>query len=369
MPATPHHDTGMHVGAAIICQNPERWLSDYEVYKHERLLADLVEPLGFDSIWAVEHHFTDYTMVPDVLQFLTYMAGRTSRLQLGSMVVVLPWHDPMRVAEQIALLDNLSDGRLILGLGRGAGQVEFEGFRVPMGESRQRFIEAAELVLTGLERGYCEYQGEFLYQPRKAIRPAPFKSFKGRTYAAAVSPESSEIMAKLGLGILIIPQKPWEHVASELETYRSVYRQVQGTEAPAPIAGAWVFCDENPVRAEEMARTYIGNYWKSVIQHYNLSGEHFAQTTGYEFYGKMARQVAKAGADGTADFFMNLQVWGTPEECYDKILDIRSKVGNDSFVGVFSYGGMPYEEAERSLRLFAGAVRPELHKLGMQAPA
>ena len=117
----------MHVGMAAVFQNPQQRRPDREVYRDELRLADLAEPLGFESIWGVEHHFTDYTMCPDVLQFLTYMAGRTRRAQLGSMVVVLPWHDPMRVAEQTAMLDTIADGRLILGLGRGAGKVEFDG--------------------------------------------------------------------------------------------------------------------------------------------------------------------------------------------------------------------------------------------------
>jgi len=73
-----------------------------------RILEDLVEPLGFDSVWGVEHHFTDYTMCPDVLQYLTWIAARTTRVQIGSMVVVLPWHDPLRVAEQICMLDAMS---------------------------------------------------------------------------------------------------------------------------------------------------------------------------------------------------------------------------------------------------------------------
>src|SRR6202008_4290612 len=107
---------------------------DREVYRNELKLADLAEPLGFQSIWGVEHHFTEYTMCPDVLQFLAYMAGRTSRLQLGSVVVVLPADDPVRGAEHIAMPDTLSGGRVILGLGRGLGRVEFEGYRVPMGE-------------------------------------------------------------------------------------------------------------------------------------------------------------------------------------------------------------------------------------------
>ena len=139
----------MQVGMATIFQNPENQISDGEVYRNELRLANLAEPLGFDSIWGVEHHFTDYTMCPDVLQFLTYVAGRTQRAQIGSMVVVLPWHDPMRAAEEISMLDNISDGRLVLGLGRGAGKIEFDGFRLPMDESRPRFVECAEMVLTG----------------------------------------------------------------------------------------------------------------------------------------------------------------------------------------------------------------------------
>src|SRR5438034_7402534 len=233
----------MHVGMAAVFQDPDRRLTDHEVYRQDLRLADLAEPLGYESVWGVEHHFTDYTMCPDVLQFLTYVAGRTQRAQLGSMVVVLPWHDPMRVAEEVAMLDNISEGRLILGLGRGAGKVEFDGFRLPMDESRERFVESAEMLLRGLESGVCEHDGTVVKPPRSAIRPAPFKSFRGRTYAAAVSPESVPVMAKLGVGILIIPQKPWKEVARELQTYRSIYRDVNGVEAPPPVSAGWTFCD------------------------------------------------------------------------------------------------------------------------------
>src|SRR5512134_3289492 len=137
----------MRIGAATIFQNLGRPVSDREVYQRELRLADLVEQRGFDSLWSVEHHFTDYTMVPDVAQFLAYMAGRTKRIGLGSMVIVLPWHDPVRVAEEICMLDILCEGRLIVGIGRGAGRVEFEGMRIPQEESRDRFVEASEIVL------------------------------------------------------------------------------------------------------------------------------------------------------------------------------------------------------------------------------
>jgi alkanesulfonate monooxygenase SsuD/methylene tetrahydromethanopterin reductase-like flavin-dependent oxidoreductase (luciferase family) len=354
----------MHVGTAVIFQNPHDRRPDHAIYAEELALIDLAEPLGFESAWGVEHHFTDYTMCPDVLQYLTWVAARTRTIQVGSMVVVLPWHDPMRVAEQITMLDAMSGGRLVLGIGRGLGRVEFDGFRVPMDEARGRFVESAEMLLTGLETGYCEYDGRYVRQPRRAIRPAPFKSFRGRTYAAAVSAESMPIVAKLGAGVLIIPQKPWETMERELAEYRRVYREVNAADAPPPVLAGWTFVDEDAGRAREMAVRYIGGYWETVMRHYELVGDHLAKTVGYEYYAKLQEIAsAKGGNDALTEFFLDLQVWGTPEQCVDKIVDIRRRTGCETYVGVFSYAGMPIAEAERNMRLFARAVKPRLQAL------
>ena len=350
----------MHVGVGTIFQNPGKTRTDQEVYENDLRLADLVEPLGFDSIWTVEHHFTDYTMCPDPFQFLTWMAARTEHIQLGSMVVVLPWHDPMRVAEQVSMIYNMSGCRLILGMGRGAGRIEFDGFGVPMNESRERFVESAEMLLKGLEQGYCEYNGKFVKQRKADIRPAPFKSFKGRTYAAAVSPESSKIMAELGVGLLIIPQKPWKEVDRELANYREIYREVNGTNAPAPILAGWTFCDEDGERAREMAKKYIGGYFHTVLEHYEFAKKPLNDTKGYEYYGNIAAKIAQYGEDGFIEFFMNLQIFGTPDECYNRIIEFSERTGAERFVGVFSYSGMPWEESERNMRLFSEKVLPRL---------
>ena len=353
----------MHVGMGVIFQGAGEGRTDRNVYRNELRLGDLAEPLAFESLWGVEHHFTEYTMCPDVLQYLTYFAGRTHKIQLGSMVVVLPWHDPMRVAEQVVMLDHFSNGRFILGIGRGLGRVEFEGFGVNQEESRERFTESAQMILEGLEHGYCEFDGKFVKQVRRDLRPRPFKSFRGRSYAAAVSPESSIIMAKLGIGILIIPQKPWEMVAKELADYRRTFHEVNGTDAPPPICAGWTFCDENADRAQELAYRYIGGYWKTVVKHYELIGDHLTKMKGYESYAEMQLKAsAPGGVDAMTEFFMNLQVWGTPEQCYEKILDIQRRTGAEAFSAVFSYAGMPYDIAEANMRLFATEVMPELKK-------
>jgi alkanesulfonate monooxygenase SsuD/methylene tetrahydromethanopterin reductase-like flavin-dependent oxidoreductase (luciferase family) len=345
----------------LIFQGRQDGVDDRTVYQRELALGDLAEPLGFDSIWGVEHHFTDYTMCPDVLQYLTYFAARTKNIQLGSMVVVLPWHDPMRVAEQVSMLDHMSNGRFILGLGRGLGRVEFEGFGVNQEDSREFFTGAAQMLIQGLESGTCEFNGRLVKQARRDIRPRPFKSFRGRTYAAAVSPESSAIMARLGIGLLIIPQKPWEAVEKELSDYRTVYREVNGSEAPAPINAGWVICDEDEGRAREMAVRHIGAYWHSVVKHYELKGTHLQTMKGYESYSAMQAAINEpGGVDAMVEFFLGLQIWGTPEQCYDKIVNCTNRCGADSFSAVFSYGDMPYDYAEKNVRTFAREVMPRL---------
>ncbi len=354
----------MHVGLSVIFQNPGRTRPDHEVYAAELRLARQAEPLGFDSVWSVEHHFTDYTMCPDVMQFLTYMAGCTEKIQLGSMVCVLPWHDPLRVAEQVSMLDALSGGRVIFGMGRGTGRVEFEGFGVEMPEARSRFAESADMILTGLEQGFVEYDGEFIRQPRVDLRPRPYSSFRGRTYAAAISPESAEIMARMGVGLLIIPQKPWKVHRAELATYREIYREANGEEPPPPYCAGWTFVDESADRAEELARTYIGGYWNSVVKHYEFDQDHLSTTPGYEFHGQMyERLTAPGGVETMTEFFLGLQVWGTPEQVCDKIVTIQDNTHNDAYIAVCSYAGMPDDEAERNLHLFARSVLPELKKL------
>ena len=137
----------MHTGLSLVFQNLDGRLTDAEVYQHELGLAARAEDVGFNSVWTPEHHFSDYQLTPNVPQFLSWVAGRTSTVKLGTMVTVLPWHDPVRVTENFSLLDHLSGGRAMLGLGRGLGRIEFDGFRVEMGESRRRFTEYTEAIL------------------------------------------------------------------------------------------------------------------------------------------------------------------------------------------------------------------------------
>src|SRR5512132_4402783 len=160
----------MKVGIALNMLTKEG-RSDADVLGEHMAMGDLAEPLGFDSLFALEHHFTGYAMSPAPLQLLSYYAGRTRRIMLGTAVIVLPWHYPVRVAEQIALLDVISGGRCLFGFGRGAASVEYAGFRIPMEEARPRFVEAAKIIVTALTNDSFEREGEFFKIPRTSIRP------------------------------------------------------------------------------------------------------------------------------------------------------------------------------------------------------
>ena len=126
-------------------------------------------------------------------QLLAYYAGRTKRIQLGTSVIVLPWHDPIRVAEQIALLDILCGGRCLFGFGRGAASVEYEGFRIPMDEARPRFIEGAEIIQRALTQESFEYPRRVLPDP--AHRDPPARRSRTRN-GASTAPRSVRIRSR-----------------------------------------------------------------------------------------------------------------------------------------------------------------------------
>src|SRR5690349_775183 len=138
---------------------------DAQVWDEEIKLARLADKLGFDAVWSVEHHFGDYSFCPDNLQVMAYLAG-VCACDLGTAAVILPWHDPLRVAEQVLALDQLSGGRLRFGIGRGLARREFAAFRTTMDESRERFDEAAPMILAALRTGFIEGNGKFYPQPR-----------------------------------------------------------------------------------------------------------------------------------------------------------------------------------------------------------
>jgi len=353
----------VQVGLLLIFQNYQGRADDAAMVRDQMRLADLAEPLGYDALWPPEHHFTDYSACPDNVAFLTWLAGRTERLRLGTGAVIVPWNDPLRVAERIVLLDHLSNGRALLGLGRGLARVEYRAFGIDMDESRARFDEAARMIVDAVETGWIEGQGPCYPQPRTEIRPRPLRSFRDRLYAVGMSPDSVVQAAALGARLMTFSQQPWElYAQGALARYREAWAARFEAPPPPPLTGDLLFCDDDPARAEALAFEYMSAYFLSIVHHYELLSDHFRALPGYQMYADAAAAFRAVGVETAVRSYCGVQTWGTPAQILEKLRWRRELLGDFELALIPQYGGMPVEVAERSIRRFAEAVLPALRR-------
>ena len=350
----------MNVGVELIFQNTHEGMTDEEMFLNECRVAELCEEVGFDSVWPVEHHFRDYAMCPDNTQFLAWLAGRTKRIKVATGAVILPWNDPLRVAEKMVVLDHLSGGRALFGMGRGLSRREYGGFDIDMNEARGRFDEAARMILAALENGYIEGDGPYYKQPRIDIRPRPSRSFKDRIYAVAVSVESVPSVAAIGARMMFFTQYEAEKHKPGVDEYRRLYREAHQKDAGPIVTVGFMYCDEDAGRAEEMAHKHMGNYFDALMHHYELDGQHFSDTKGYKGYAQAASMLRSVGMDAARKAFVEAQDFGTPQQILDRIERRANVLGPIEISCCTSYGALPYADVEKSMRLFAKKVIPEL---------
>jgi alkanesulfonate monooxygenase SsuD/methylene tetrahydromethanopterin reductase-like flavin-dependent oxidoreductase (luciferase family) len=338
-------------------------LTDYQVLEQELAIALRAEELGFDYLLSPEHHFVDYSIAPDPLQFLSYVAAKTERIGLVSGAVILPWNDPMRVAERASLLDFMSDGRLVLGFGRGLARVEYEHFGIDMGEARGRFDEAAPMIVDALKTGFMSGPGPFYPHEKTPIRPNAARSFDGRIVSVAKSDESARAAADIGAGLMFIVQKPVEEHLPMVNIYRDRYREVHGVEAPPPWLIDFSYVHEDAAEAERVALEYMQRYYVTVLTHYEYGGTHLATTKGYESYAAGAKLVQELGLEESARRFVSINNYGTPDQVIERVRARRAVLGD--YVALFgvSFGGLEYDKVYDSCTLLGEKVLPAIQAM------
>lgn len=377
---------GMSTGFANHAQIPDRQFVDEEM---KQILYG--EELGFDSIFITEHHFSAYSIAPSPVQYLTWLAGKTRHMRLGTSVIVVPWHDPIRIAEEIAVLDHLSGGRAIIGFGRGLGRMEYEGFKVDQARAREIFDEVVPLVLKALETGYIE-GGETLQIPRREIRPAPLRSLTGRAFIAAGTDASMISGARMGLGRLYLGQPNVSAAAqaakenggkeafspfapAEVAEKRVEKPLPNGTYAPdGPWDQAWkesfpdvpptapmvlnlVVIDESRDRAEEKARKYSELNFKWVAKNYSIT-ESFENLKGYEQYKHL--NMTQEQVDEAAKHAFHSTILGTPQDVLEQMERSLTDLNPQGFAPTLWMGGMPHDEAMTAVKLFADKCLAEV---------
>lgn len=342
-------------------------IPDSLVWAENLHLLGLVEELGYDKCWLVEHHLTPYAMVPNPLQALSYLAGATRRIGFGTMVVVLPWHDPLRVAEEITLLQYFAGDRdLAIGVGRGVARREFAGLNIAMDESRGRFNESVEVIKLAISQPSFSYEGEHFRYPQVELRPHPRDpgALLESLYCAWGSRASVPIAAAYGLKPLIIAQKPWVLYRDELEAFAAVARE-HGHQPAPPIVVVVCYCTETPESERADGERWMREFADGAVRNYELGGDHFSAVKGYEHYADPAQILAGASSDTYVDH----HVLGSPDECLEQIRRIVDITEPSEIVLVMRFGTMPVENAERSMRLVAEHVLPALHELTGPATA
>jgi len=355
----------MKVGLLMVFQNFQDRITDTEAYRRDIHLAGLAEPLGFDTLSAVEHHFWNYAMSPDNTEFLAYMAARTERIRLLTGAIILPWHShPVRAVERMILLDHLSRGRALIGIGRGLARREYEAFGIDMNEARDRFDEAAEMILRGLETGVVEGNGPYYPQKPIQVRPGNYDGaapWRERFYAVGMSSDSVPVVARLGAKMMSFAQKPWKEMTGHFARYRELFAEHHPDRAiPAAVGVDFLCCDESADRAEALSREHMANYYVTVLEHYEMTSTHFSQMKGYGDYATGAAALREAGMESAANAFVDINTWGTPVQILEGLEQRQRDIGDFDLTVQVSYGGMTHENAEKSMRLFAEKVLPEV---------
>lgn len=335
---------------------------DWEAMRGTIRLGDLVEPLGFDSLWTSEHFGTPYGMVPNPLQFLAFWAGRTKRVDLGTLVVVLPWWNPVRLAHDVAFLDNLMDGReLRFGIGRGVSRDEFNALGVPQDEARERVAEMLDILNLALNNERFSYDGAIFKIPETSIRPQwRTPNLTNCLMGAATGPESMEVIASRGLKQLFATGAPVHQVGESVRQFNTI-RAKNGFAPVQPTVYMWGYCTPDADEAQEVLETNFKRYTEEAADHYGFNDpKRFEGVKGYERYDQQAK-AGEGGATGPRSIeFSKLQFIGTPQKILENAHELQLRTSAEEVVVIFHYGGISDVKAERSMRLFARDVLPAL---------
>lgn len=370
----------MRVGATLINQNYDDWdryeaeergedvparpvKADSEVFNEEINIARIADETGFDSLWTIEHHFTPYTMVTNPMQYLTYIAGITERIDLGTMVNVLPWHNPVQVAEAVIMLDTfLGEGReMICGVGRGLGRREYEGLSIDQAEARIRFDESIQVLRQLLATGVCNFDGDHFQIDNLRLRPQPDRDLSGNLWGAGGTDDSVAIIAKHDVKPLCIPTTSLGLSLETAQKHARLHREAGYAPSKTKLA-LWTYCAETEDQAQRDAERYMVEYTDSALRHYELLGSHLGDIKGYESYGAMQTALREDSSPFRRGFY-DTHPWGTPDKIIKEATELANSFGTDEIIFLFKYGSMPIEVAEKSMRLFAKEVIPALHEL------
>jgi alkanesulfonate monooxygenase SsuD/methylene tetrahydromethanopterin reductase-like flavin-dependent oxidoreductase (luciferase family) len=336
-------------------------------HRHEDIIRDELtqvewsEELGFDEVWFTEHHFIDYGLSVDPATLASAAASRTQRVRIGLAAAILPFHHPLRLAEQMALVDIISEGRLDVGVGRGNRLAEFAGYRVPQQESRERFDETVEVMQRAWTEERFSYHGRFFAFDDVRVIPKPVQRPHPPLYQVCVTKDGIENTALRGWPMLnSVLFGPVDQLLANRDTYVNTLEKAGRTpEEVAGLLARWgvsrqIYVADTDARALEEAKAaelwYQESFRRFVIPD-RIDDAHPTLQPGFR---AMAERLGKVTWD---NLVTETLAFGSPDTVARHIEYMRS-IGVGQVLCWMNFGGLPQAKIRRSMELFAREVMP-----------
>jgi alkanesulfonate monooxygenase SsuD/methylene tetrahydromethanopterin reductase-like flavin-dependent oxidoreductase (luciferase family) len=340
---------GVRFGLFFLMQRDPHW-SEQAVYEAELAQMELAEGLGFESVWIAEHHFSDYGLCPVPPVLAAHVAARTHTLRVGMGVSLLPLYNPVMLAEQLAVLDQVSGGRLDVGIGRGGAGPEYDAFGASVEQSRDRIGEGIALMRRCWSGETFSFDGRFTTVPELRVTPRPRQQPHPPLFVAANSPESNLVAARLGLPTLSSFFVP----ADELRRRRLAYRE----EAAAAGFDATTI-DDAERRCWGMRCVHVSPDAATAVA--AAQGPFMAYQERLSARAERRSRLPHARLRPFDEYLdLGLAFFGSPDQIADGLGRYIEETRYERVMLLMALAGLPRADTLRSMELFAAKVTPQL---------
>ena len=332
------------------------WVAERQAFEELLAQIELTERLGFDEAWFAEHHHSDYGLLASPNLITAALAGRTARLRFCNLVNALPLHDPMRLAEECAMLDILTGGRLNIGLGRGVPKDDMK-HRLDRDTAQARFEEGIEILLRACTGETFSYSGKAWAYEEISCRPQPLQKPHPPIYYGATSPDSPAMVARRGWN-LAVSRQPLANCTKAIQTYRAERAKHANLNCKGDaIMVRDIYVADTDEQAWQEAVPELTRFWQLATENFwrgaALSGDDLVRFTERYVYYPGGLTVKRLDEWGTS-------LIGSPDTVVKKARAMIDTAKPDSLVGMFSFGGLKHEQVMHSLELFGSKVMPAL---------
>jgi natural product biosynthesis luciferase-like monooxygenase protein len=318
------------------------------------------EDYGFDSVWPAEHHFSEYGYCASPAVTLAAVAARTKRIRLGTGVVVLPLNHPIRVAEDFAIIDLMSGGRVDLGVGRGYQPHEFQGYGVDQTRSRDMFREGVEIIQKAWTEERFSYEGEFYQVHDLSVRPKPYQKPHPPIWMASLSPETFQLCGQYGFNLMAAPVFGFDvnRGAAQIEEYRQALRDHGRDPAAHEVAALTM------TYVADDSQQALDDFADPVMWYYKTFAKYIAPPKGqaavptYEMYTQARDFLSSATWDAVVQG--GAVIAGSPDQVVDRIGRVSEICGFTHYLCWTRIGGLAHPKVMRSMELMASKVMPQL---------